>query len=223
METIQSIWSQFMDMTCPVWIPAAAGLGVLLILVVPLAKTIGKWKKKYNDALVQAEENSRSQQEKAEKDIASAAEASQKEIARIQLEAERDVADARKEANRVSQEADQKIEDIIRTSELEVMAEKERSERAIHEERETIRASETELAQADEKELLVRIVMALSGYGTRLDRLEKSVSEIMKRTKYQTGSGFSGGTEGLLSGGQSCTPVLDHLCQELNSMSKKQS
>ncbi len=222
METIQTLWSQFMEMTCQVWIPSAVGLAVLLFLVIPLARAKGKWKKKYNETLKEAEEKSRSQQEKAEKDIASAREASKKEIEKIQQEAEQNVAEARKETDRVSQEADQKIEDIIRTSELELMAEKERSERAVHDEREAIRANEAELSQTDEKELLVRTVMALSGYGTRLDRLEKSLSEIMKRTKYQTGSGFSGGTEGYHPGTQSSTPVLDQLFQELNSMSKKQ-
>ena len=50
METIQTLWSQFMEMTCQVWIPSAVGLAVLLFLVIPLARAKGKWKKKYNSA-----------------------------------------------------------------------------------------------------------------------------------------------------------------------------
>ena len=51
--------------------------------------------------------------------------------------------------------------------------ERARSAEALRKEREDISAEREELLSATEKELLVRTVMALAGYATRLERIEK--------------------------------------------------
>lgn len=221
MEMIQDLWTQFMELSCPLWIPVAAGLVVLLLIVIPLAVTRGKWKKKAR----QLEDEAGSLRTKAEQDVNKAKDNARKEIEKLQQDAEKKLEEARKEAQeeaqRLSAEADRKMEDVIRTSEMDLIAVKERMERILHEERETLQASKAEYEQMGEKELLVHALMALGGVGTRMDRMEKDLAEVGKRVKYQTGSGASASPEHFLSGGQGSTPLLDFLRDELNSVAQK--
>ena len=203
-----------MEMSCPLWIPVAAGLGVLLFILIPLAANRSKWKKKS----LQSEEETKSLRNKAEKEVTTAKENARKEMEKLQKETDQKLA----EASRTAQaEADGRIEELMRAAEMDLVAVKERTERILHEEREVIQSNEDEWKQMDEKELLLNVMKALGGYGTRLDRMEKDISEVGKKIKYQGGSVTSREHAAAVSRG--ATPLLDYLRDELNSAAGKES
>ncbi len=191
MRYIQYLWSQFLALNCPVWIPAAAGLGVLFLLVIPLAVKRGKWKRMY----LQAEEDNNAIRSKGERDVTAAKDNARKEMEKLQKKSDEKLeeakAAAKEEADRITAEADSEIETIIRNSELDLMAAKERMERILHEERETMKSTEQELRGMDEKELLVQTMLTLGGYGTRLDRLEASLAKMERRVRVPLGTDAS--------------------------------
>lgn len=67
-------------------------------------------------------------------------------------------------------------------AQIMINEEKQRSKEAIQAERERIDVEKVTLEALGEKELMLRTVMALGGYGARLDRIEGQVSKVLKNT-----------------------------------------
>lgn len=215
---------EFLNKSCPMWVLLAAGAGVLLLIIVPLFMNRSKWKGKFRELEASSEEESLHIRSKAEKEAEEIKKAAQNEIDIVREEADKKVAEAKKAAqediDRVCLEADKKVADIIKVSEVERLEEKEHSKRAMIEAREAIKVDEAELRKADEKQLLIRTVMALSGYGTRLDRLEEALVALEKRSRYPVSSGFTSARDTVAQSSQNSatTPLLDSLRHELNSV-----
>lgn len=219
MDFIQDLWSQFLAMSCPLWIPIAVGLAVLFLIVIPLAVKRGKWKYKF----MREEDENRELRSKSERDLSAEKEKSRKEIEKMQKDSEKKLREAKRaakeEADRISAEADNEIASIIRNSELDLMAAKERMDRTLHEEREVMAQTEEELRQMDEKELLILAMKTLGGYGTRLDRLESEIMGPGRKLRYQPGA-VSSPQAVRSAAGNGSTPLLDYLRDELNAISE---
>lgn len=211
MDFVQDLWFQFVAMSCPLWVPIAVGV-LLLLLVIPLAVKRSKWRYKF----MQEEEEKREAISKSERDLNAAKENARKELEKLQKDSDKKLleekAAARAEAERITAEADSEIETIIRNSELDLLAAKERMDRTLHDELETMKLTEEELRQMDEKELLVKALMTLGGYRTRLDRLETEIMGPGRKLRYQPGAASSAGS--------GKTPLLDYIRDELNGMSE---
>ena len=122
---------------------------------------------------------------------------------------------AREESETAIAKADRRVMELTKLSELELMEEKERARRKIAEVREKIEVEEAKLAKADEKDLLVQTVMALNGYGTRLDRLEDAMTTMGRRMKYMVGAGMAP-VAGEGKEESASLPLWDRLREELD-------
>ena len=193
MEGLKTAASEFMEetFTCPLWIITAVAVVVFFFILIPLMRSRKKWKKKFREIERTSRDEVESIRSKAEKDTAAAKKAAETEAAKARAEAEDAMKAARAEADRFGRETDEKMAQLAKMNELELVEQRELTRQAVAAEREAIRAEEAELAEADEKQLLVKTMMALSGYGTRLDRMEETLDAICRRMKFQKSYGIS--------------------------------
>ena len=90
------------------------------------------------------------------------------------------------------------IEALKRQSEEALDEEKARSNDALIALREHIYADKEDLMNRSEKELSVQTLMALSGFGTRMDRLERRYADLMKAINTEVSSVISSESERIL-------------------------
>ena len=108
------------------------------------------------------------------------------------LNAERDALAAEK-AN-----YEEAIEELKQQNEAALDEEKTRSNDALIALREHIYADRADLMNRSEKELSVETLMALSGFGTRMERLERRYADLLKAVNTEVSSVISSESEGIL-------------------------
>lgn len=145
-----------------------AAIIALVIMLALLIKQRTKWRKIINNVQEENCNAIKRLQEKADKDVRSAQERADSEICSIR------------------KETAQQIEEEKHKSEEALAAECKRSADALKAERERIAAEKAELLALSEKELMVQTVMALGGYGTRLDRIEEQRESLLQEIKTET-------------------------------------
>lgn len=85
----------------------------------------------------------------------------------------------------VHEETAATIQQVQKQAANDVAAEKEHSRKTLISAREQIQTDKNTLVLATEKDLLVQTVMALGGYGSRLDRMETSIIDLSHKAQQQ--------------------------------------
>ena len=176
--------AEFLALKCDFWILVVLAL-VMLIIFIVLLKSRLRLDYKFTEAESAAKEEIDGIRTRAEREISEAKKAAEVEVERSHLEAEEMEKTSKENLERLRKETNRKVTEMMKASELEILQEKDRSKRALAGERESIKTEAAELSRESEKDLLIRAILALSGYGTRLDRLEESLSVIENKLRYQ--------------------------------------